>query len=242
MEDYKIFIDTDSEITFILERILKSKHERNVLVIPDRSSFLSSRTNLKILKKIIDKSNKLVMLVTLDDFGAKLARLANFTVLSRVGEITESHWELIQKNKFENLKSKSKKTSLPVSSIELNIDGADPKPLIKYLKVEEVPNKEDFSEEKSDNTALSVAILEDINNKANLNIDIDFEDQSKENKVADSIYKKNRNEKKSLNTSRNKSVSSRIRYKPSPLDSKKSSLSFNIHSTPKMTEDKKKKK
>lgn len=113
MDSNKIFIDTDSEITFVLERILSTRNERVVLVVPDRAALLSSITGLKLIKRVIDKSNKLVVLVTLDEVGASLAKDAGLLVVSRVGEISEDVWERAQKLKFEFIKKSKRSYYIP---------------------------------------------------------------------------------------------------------------------------------
>lgn len=109
MDSAKIFIDTDNEITFILEKILASKSDRVCLVIPDRASLFTSISGLKLIKRVIDKSSKLLVLVTLDENGRSLAEKAGLHVVSRVGEVTESLWDTIQKSKFDVIKNESKK-------------------------------------------------------------------------------------------------------------------------------------
>jgi hypothetical protein len=104
MDSHKIFIDTDTEITFIIEKILEAKHDRVVIVVPDRASFLSSLINLKIVKRVVEKSKKLLIVVTMDEPCADLGRSAGLHVIPRIGEITEKDWDVVQKNKFDSIK------------------------------------------------------------------------------------------------------------------------------------------
>jgi hypothetical protein len=104
MDNTKIFIDTDTEITFIIEKILNARTEKVTVVVPDRASVLTSITGLKLIKRVVDKSNKLLVLVTLDEQGADLARKAGLFVVSRVGEINENVWEILQRAKFDIIK------------------------------------------------------------------------------------------------------------------------------------------
>lgn len=104
MDSHKIFIDTDTEITFIIEKILEAKNDRVVIVVPDRASFLSSIINLKIVKRIVDRSRKLLIIVTMDEPCANLATSENLHVVPRIGEITEKDWDLVQKQKFDSIK------------------------------------------------------------------------------------------------------------------------------------------
>lgn len=104
MDSAKIFIDTDNEITFVLEKILSAKNERVCLIVPDRASLFTSISGLKLIKRVIDKSNKLLVIVTLDQNGSDLAGQAGLIVVSRVGEISNDLWEKAQKSKFEFVK------------------------------------------------------------------------------------------------------------------------------------------
>lgn len=104
MDSTKIFIDTDTEVTFILEKILESKNDRVCLVVPDRASIFNSISTLKLIKRVIDKSDKLLILVTLDDAGKGLASKVGIKCVSRVGELHEELWEEVQRNKFQLMK------------------------------------------------------------------------------------------------------------------------------------------
>lgn len=110
MDSAKIFIDTDNEITFILEKVLSAKSDRVCLVVPDRASVFTSISGLKLIKRVIDQSTKLLVVVTLDESGADLAKRAGLIVVARVGEINEALWEKAQKSKFEFVKKKKNRT------------------------------------------------------------------------------------------------------------------------------------
>ena len=113
MDSTKIFIDTDNEITFVIEKVLSSRTEKVILVIPDRASLLSSITGLKLIRRVLDKSNKLLIVVTLDEMGAQLCKKAGLCVVSRVGEITEDLWEKVSKAKFEAIKKNARPHYVP---------------------------------------------------------------------------------------------------------------------------------
>jgi hypothetical protein len=125
MDSAKIFIDTDNEITFIIEKILNAKSERVCLVVPDRASIFTSISTLKLLKRVIDKSNKLLILVTLDDNGVKLAQRVGFVVVRRLGEVNGESWEKVQKQKFELLKKNKSKIYYTPEIPELDTSATD---------------------------------------------------------------------------------------------------------------------
>ncbi len=159
MDSAKIFIDTDNEITFILEKILSAKTERVSLVIPDRASVLSSITGLKLIKRVVDKSGKLLVLVTLDSEGAELARNAGLFVVARVGEINEIIWEKIQKAKFEVIKKGVRPYYIPDKLPEEKKIESHAAPKLKDLVPQDI-DKEEIDDEKA-NEELE-AIVEDL--------------------------------------------------------------------------------
>ncbi len=128
MDSAKIFIDTDNEITFIIEKILNAKSERVCLVVPDRASIFTSISTLKLLKRVIDKSNKLLILVTLDDNGVKLAQKVGFVVVKRLGEVNDELWEKVQKQKFELLKKNQSRIYYTPEIPELEASDIDENP------------------------------------------------------------------------------------------------------------------
>jgi hypothetical protein len=154
MDSTKIFIDTDSEITFVLEKILNSKTESVVLVVPDRASLMSSIVGLKLIKKIVDKSPKLLVLVTLDEIGSELAKNAGLYVVSRIGEINEEIWEKARKAKFEVIKKDARPRYVPkLPEVDLEKEGASISAvglINDHSKVEDADEKMDL--EKNDAT------------------------------------------------------------------------------------------
>ncbi len=159
MDSTKVFIDTDNEITFILEKILSAKSDRVSLVIPDRASVFSSITGLKLLKRVVDKSNKLLVLVTLDAQGAELSRNAGLLVVSRVGEIHETIWERAVKEKFVIKKKDARTHYMPEVSNEEMQKKSSPIEIVEDPEVIEKENENyvetdifDDSEIKDDQT------------------------------------------------------------------------------------------
>lgn len=59
-----IYIDTDDEITAIIEKLRKSPHKIVALVLPKRAAVLQSIVNMKLLKRTADSSKKNVVLIT----------------------------------------------------------------------------------------------------------------------------------------------------------------------------------
>lgn len=97
----KIFIDPNEEIVTIIERIQKAEKDRIILVIPQNSILLSSYISINILYREIAKSDKVVVLVTEDNYGQHIAERAGFIVTAKVSNITNEMWDDSQSNKLE---------------------------------------------------------------------------------------------------------------------------------------------
>lgn len=97
MDDTKLFVDIDDEITFVCERIFNAPSNRVILVVPERSTITSSLISLKILRKQVLKHDQRIVIVTLDEIGSRLAKQAGFISRSRVGEVNEDTWEEVER-------------------------------------------------------------------------------------------------------------------------------------------------
>ena len=92
MKDTKVFVDLDDEITFITEKILNTNTNRVILIVPERSDVITSLVGLKMLRKIIDKNDKNVIIVTMDEQGKNIALNAGFISVSKIGDVNEEIW------------------------------------------------------------------------------------------------------------------------------------------------------
>ncbi len=116
MENTKIFIDIDDEITFVAERVLATKTPYVILVIPERATILSSLASLKLLSYVVGKSGKQVVVVTMDEVGKVLAERAGFLTRNRVGEVETTIWDSIEgakdEQKIEEVVPEAKKSEV----------------------------------------------------------------------------------------------------------------------------------
>lgn len=92
----KIFVGVDDEINFVVEKILAAEKERVIIVIPQNALVVSSLVSMRILAKQIVKSKKLVVVVTEDEFGQKLAKSAGIISAAKVSNVTPEMWESVQ--------------------------------------------------------------------------------------------------------------------------------------------------
>lgn len=92
----KIFVGVDDEINFVVEKILATEKQRVILVVPQNALVVSSLVSMRILAKQIAKSKKVVVLVTEDEFGQKLAKTSGLVSVAKVSAIAPEVWETAQ--------------------------------------------------------------------------------------------------------------------------------------------------
>ncbi len=89
----KIFINTDEEIIFIVEKVLGSERNRIILVIPQYAILVSSLVNLKLLARQLLGIDKQVVLVTGSDLALRKSKDAGLISVEKAGDITEDTWK-----------------------------------------------------------------------------------------------------------------------------------------------------
>jgi hypothetical protein len=75
-----VYIDTDDEITSIIDKISSADAKIVAVVLPKRATMLQSSVNMKLLKKAADKAKKHVALITSEASLLPLAGLAGLHV------------------------------------------------------------------------------------------------------------------------------------------------------------------
>ncbi|MCA9379294.1 hypothetical protein KC640_02600 [Candidatus Dojkabacteria bacterium] len=151
----KIFVDVDDEINFVVEKILAAEKERVIIVIPQNALVVSSLVSMKIMAKQVVKSKKVVVLVTEDDFGQKLAKQSGLVAAHKVSEITPELWEaaIIAKEKAkEEILGKKKELLtergiLPADTDEPITDDLPAEPEIQELAADPEPEVEQIAED-----------------------------------------------------------------------------------------------
>jgi len=81
-----IYLDSDEEITSVLDKVKKAESAQLILVVPKGATLIQSLVNLKLLVKKASEWKKTVALVTADRTGRNLASLAGLTVYSDLKE------------------------------------------------------------------------------------------------------------------------------------------------------------
>lgn len=78
------YIDSDEEISSVIERLRKSLANENFFVLPKRALVMQSVVNLKLLKREADKMKKRVTIVTQDELSANMATRAEIPVRATI--------------------------------------------------------------------------------------------------------------------------------------------------------------
>ncbi|KKP95022.1 MAG: hypothetical protein UR99_C0033G0001 [Candidatus Moranbacteria bacterium GW2011_GWD2_36_12] len=84
------YLDSEEEISSVIDRLNKSMAGDNYFVVPKRALFLQSIVNLKLLKREADKVEKKVFIVTQDEIGSSMAERSGIEVLNNIDEIAFS--------------------------------------------------------------------------------------------------------------------------------------------------------
>ncbi len=161
----KIFVDPNEEISFLVERIMRSGKEYNIIIVPSASVLFASNLSIKILYRSIIKASKVTIIVTEDTYGAKISQKVGFVVVQKVSQITSDLWEVAKGKLYaaqSNLNNKK-------DDLLKNIKGEAPTQEDNTVevfetsesKIEDVAEKEDsqynqiseeIEEKKSDDT------------------------------------------------------------------------------------------
>src|SRR5689334_941816 len=89
---HKVFVEPDEEIVFTVEKLLNAETNRIILVVPHNAALVSSAVSLKILTRQMLKTSKLVVMVTDNKFGQKLAEKAGIVVTTKISEVDKDVW------------------------------------------------------------------------------------------------------------------------------------------------------
>jgi len=122
----KIFIDPKEELSFIVDKILRTEKEQIILIVPQNSVLFSNILTLKILYRHLIEKSKLLIVVTEDRFGTSISQKAGFVVVKKVSQITSDLWEVAKaKQESYTLEKQELKNSLLEKRSEPKSDGID---------------------------------------------------------------------------------------------------------------------
>lgn len=83
MDEKKIFIEPDDEITDVVDKIEETDKDIVVLTIPKSATILQSIVNFKLIKKKADENDKRLVVVSGSDRGRNLAEQVGISVYSK---------------------------------------------------------------------------------------------------------------------------------------------------------------
>lgn len=89
----KIFIETDEEIIFAIEKIKNSEKDRILLIVPQHALLVSSIVNLKLLSRQVASEDKLVILVTQNELAKNKIQETNIISVEKPEQVDEDLWE-----------------------------------------------------------------------------------------------------------------------------------------------------
>jgi hypothetical protein len=116
--DKILYLESDEEITSIIDRIKGTEEGSIILVVPRGATLIQSMINLKLLKREVGRLRKTVAIVTTDNIGRNLASQVGITAYQKLDKVNlEEKPDEIEKtpvSKFE------KKDKLSFSEIKFN--------------------------------------------------------------------------------------------------------------------------
>lgn len=131
-----LYIETNEEITSIIDRAKSVKSSEIVLVIPKKAAILQSILNLKILKKQLDRQGKTVVIVTSDNLGRNLASRADFIVKQKLERESVTHVA-----RTETRESLDETDEDEISPREIRIQKEELKSIPNRLRVSDIIRK-----------------------------------------------------------------------------------------------------
>lgn len=104
----KIFVETDEEIVFTIEKVKEAGSPRVVLIVPHTAMLLSSATSLKILSRMMLDTNKLLAIVSENELANNLCEKAGLVAVKKVSLVTGDIWQRAKQLKDTMLETRDK--------------------------------------------------------------------------------------------------------------------------------------
>ena len=172
IRDIKIFVDADEEVTFIVEKIENAPSARVCIVVPDGAALLRSMVGLKLLRKNLVRSEKVGVVVTMDQEAKRLCELIGLKCVERVGEVTEEVWEeaaKMVKEDWDKLKPVEKSGSVeekqeeaPKETLFDRVGELEPEKKVERPVAEDLPDVEVLEQEETEKTEAREHHTEDL--------------------------------------------------------------------------------
>ncbi len=141
--DEIIFLESDEEITSVVDKLKGLEADSIRLVVPKGSTIAQSLVSLKLLKKQAKEQNKEIAIVTSDEVGKNLAARVGLTVYADVKSTTP----LSVPERDSSLGDEpieidmNDKESVNTKTSEKSVNPADEKPEVEKTAIEKVPEE-----------------------------------------------------------------------------------------------------
>lgn len=160
-----LYIETNEEITSIIDRVKDVEDSDVILVIPKKAVILQSILNLKILKKQLRRWKKEAVIVTSDKLGKNIAARADFIVKQKLDERNSSDADREQEP--EGVRNDEKPVESPPLRVSDIIKKGTPNIFTKAIAVKSEDGEppklvpKEVNNEKSDKSNLPFKFLEE---------------------------------------------------------------------------------
>jgi|GEM_PF-3847956 len=159
MSSSKVFVSPTEDVVFACDKVSKAPSEQVILTIPEGAHIGSSQVSLKLLARMLFKSNKLVVIVNEDDTTAAYATRAGLISVKKIADISPEMWDKaddlkrkhnkVREMTKENLMAERTEKTMEMQAreeIEAMRRSVEPEP--EVLEKEEIDEEELESEEK----------------------------------------------------------------------------------------------
>src|SRR5258708_5206783 len=109
MSATKVFIEPNEDIVFACSKIAAAPSRKVIVVVPNGANITSSQVSLKLLTRMLMRTDKLIVLVSEDELGVKLAKKAGVVIVPRVSDVTNDTWTKVNEIKEEQAFAKDQK-------------------------------------------------------------------------------------------------------------------------------------
>lgn len=156
----RMIVGIEDELPDVLEGIESGSAKRVVVSIPSGSDLLVSSVSMKLITEAADKLEKDIVIVTDDQVGSRMARLAGLLVKQKMTEVDEDLWETAGKMRKERKENKERPQAQKTSEVQENSDISEDSagkemPIQNNITEEQVPDTKGVESLEEKKTAVS---------------------------------------------------------------------------------------
>jgi len=132
MSASKIYIDPTEDVVFACAKIAAADARKVIVVIPTGANIISSQVSLKLVSRMLSRTDKIIILVMEDELGKKYAHRALLVSVAKVSDILPETWDLANQAKQSYVFAKDqRKVELLAQRSEASYEIVDQKPDIE---------------------------------------------------------------------------------------------------------------